>query len=163
MAEFNPAEILRTLLRHQAKFVVVGGIAGGLAGSPLITRDLDLVYLNEEENNQRLAGALQELEALYKDPAGRTIKPDASRLGMYRVNLLKTRLGDLDLLREIGNQLDYEALLERSLEYDLEGASIRAIDLETLIEAKEVANRPKDHYALPFLRELLHLKRSHPN
>lgn len=160
MAEFNPTEILRILLRHQARFVVVGGIAGGLAGSPLTTRDLDLVYLNEEENNHRLASALQELEAIYKDPAGRTIIPDASRLGMYRVNLLKTKLGDLDLLREIGNQLGYQELLERSLEYDLEGARIRAINLETLIEAKELANRPKDHYALPFLRELLDLKRS---
>lgn len=160
MAEFNPTEILRILLRHQARFVVVGGIAGGLAGSPLTTRDLDLVYLNEEENNHRLASALQELEAIYKDPAGRTITPDASRLGMYRVNLLKTKLGDLDLLREIGNQLGYQELLERSLEYDLDGARIRAINLETLIEAKELANRPKDHYALPFLRELLDLKRS---
>lgn len=78
---------------------------------------------------------------------------------MYRINLLRTRLGDLDLLRSIGHDLGYHELLSRSLEHEVEGLWVRAIDLETLIEAKRVANRPKDHYALLFLQELLRLKR----
>ncbi len=152
--------MLRALVRHEAKFIVVGGVAGGLAGSPLNTLDLDLVYQVDPDNCERLAAALHEIRAIYKDPAGRRIEPNAERLGMYRVNLLRTSFGDLDLLRSIGPGLEYSALLSRSREYDLEDLRrIRAIDLETLIEAKEIANRPKDHYALPFLKELLRLTR----
>lgn len=139
---FDPAEILRKLVEHRTEFIVVGGIAASLAGSTVITSDLDLVYRNEEENNRRLAAVLEELEAIYRDPAGRRIEPTATRLGMYRMNLLRTSFGDLDLLRTIGTDLGYEELLSRSVEYDLEGLRIRAIDLVTLIEAKRIANRP---------------------
>lgn len=146
------------MARHDAAVIVVGNVAGGLAGSPVNTRDLDLVYLVEAENCQRIAAALQEIGAIYKDPAGRQIEPTAERLGMYRINLLRSRLGDLDLLRSIGNELGYQELLSRSIEYDLEGMRVRAIDLETLIEAKRLANRPKDLLALPFLLETLRLQ-----
>jgi hypothetical protein len=42
-AGFDPVELLRTLLDHECRFVVVGGVAWPLAGSPIATRDLDLV------------------------------------------------------------------------------------------------------------------------
>lgn len=156
---FDPVEILRRLVEHRTDFIVVGGIAASLAGSTVITSDLDLVYRNEEENNLRLAEVLEGLEAIYRDPAGRRIEPTAERLAMYRMNLLRTSLGDLDLLRTIGADLGYEDLLSRSIEYDLDGLKIRAIDLATLIEAKRFANRPKDLYAIPFLEELLRQQR----
>jgi hypothetical protein len=75
------------------------------------------------------------------------------------VNLLKTTKGDLDLLRTIGPELEYGDLLSRSVVYDLGELSVRAIDLETLITSKEHADRAKDRYALPFLRELLRMGR----
>lgn len=159
MAEFRPVEILRVLRKHDAQFLVVGGVAGSLAGSPLSTTDLDLVYLSDELNNRRLAAGLREIHAIYKDPAGRLIEPTAERLGMYRVNLLRTDLGDLDLLRSIGHDLDYQQLVHRCIGYQIDELQVRAIDLATLIEAKEVANRPKDLYALPFLKRLLDLQK----
>jgi predicted nucleotidyltransferase len=156
---FDPAELLRTLLDHGCRFVVVGGVAGTLAGSPVATRDLDLVYDRSPDNLDRLIAALTILEARYKDPAGRRVVPDAARLLTIRVSLLTTNRGDLDLLRLIGKDLEYEHLLDRTVDYDLGELRVQAIDLETLIEAKEYADRPKDRYALPFLRELLRLKR----
>lgn len=152
---FEPIEILRRLRRHEIDFVIVGGIAGSLAGSPVTTFDLDLVYRIDEDNLHRLAAALAEMEAIYKDPAGRRIEPDADRLARYRVNLLRTSLGDLDLLQSIGNGRMYDELLSRSIAYELEELLVRAIDLPTLIEAKTIANRPKDLYALPYLLDLL--------
>lgn len=153
---FEPIEILRRLLRHEIDFVIVGGIAGSLAGSPVTTLDLDLVYRIDEDNVRRLAAALAEMNAIYKDPAGRRIEPDADRLARYQVNLLRTSLGDLDLLQSIGNDLRYDKLVLRTVAYELDGLHVRAIDLPTLIEAKTIANRPKDLYALPYLRRLLH-------
>lgn len=54
-------EILRVLTRNEVEFIVVGGVAAILQGSPLTTEDVDIVYLPSEENNTRLAKALGEL------------------------------------------------------------------------------------------------------
>ena len=43
--------------------------------------------------------------------------------------------------------------------YDLGELLVRAIDLKTLIASKEHADRAKDRYSLPFLRELLRMGR----
>lgn len=163
-APFDPVELLRVLVRHEVDFVVVGGVAGTLAGSPIATQDLDVVYSLAPENLERLTVALRHLAARYKDPAGRRILPDAAKLATIRVNLLTTERGELDLLRSIGRDLGYDELSGRSVEYDIGDVRIRAIDLATLIEAKEIADRPKDRYALPFLRELARLggNRSNP-
>ena len=70
-APLKIAEILRALIRHEVELVVVGGVASILRGSPLMTNDVDVVYSASEENIRRLAEALRELKAHYKDPAGR--------------------------------------------------------------------------------------------
>jgi predicted nucleotidyltransferase len=153
-------ETLKLLTRHEVEFIVVGGVAAVLEGSPVLTFDLDIVYNTSESNSDRLAAALVEINARYKDPAGRHIVPDVPRLLTMRLHLLETDLGPLDVLRAVGDGLGYEELLARSVVHDLDDFSIRAIDLETLIEAKEYANRPKDHHHLLFLRQLLDLKQA---
>lgn len=156
-AVFEPIEQLRLLLRHQVEFIIVGGVAGNLAGSPLSTLDLDIVYNTSDGNLRSLVSALEELNAQYRDPAGRIIVPDQDKLATMKVHLLKTDLGNLDLLREVGDALVYEDLTSRSVEYDLEAFSVRALDVPALIATKTYADRPKDRYALPFLQELLRI------
>ena len=60
---FDPRPPLRVLLAHEVRFVIIGGIAGVLLGSPSFTFDLDLCYDRDSENLRRLAGALMELKA----------------------------------------------------------------------------------------------------
>lgn len=148
-------EVFRVLIRNEVKFIVVGGIAAILQGSPLTTEDVDVVYLSSEENNLRLAKALGDLEAYYFDPAGRQIVPDASRLASMRVHLLKTSCGRVDVLRTVGKDLVYQDLVERSRVLEVEEFRVRVLDLEAIIETKEHADRPKDRYQLLFLRQLL--------
>lgn len=148
-------EALRILARNEVEFVVVGGIAAILQGSPLSTQDVDVVYRCSEENNIRLAAALQELEAHYFDPAGRHIEPNISRLNSMRMHLLKTKCGRLDVLRTIGEDLAYHDLVARSHVLDIAEFRVRVLDLETIIETKQYADRPKDQYQLLFLRQLL--------
>lgn len=155
---FHPSELLCLLVEHQVRFVVVGGVAGTLLGSPLTTRDLDVVYDTNAENLDRLVEALTRIEARYRDPVGRSIRPDRDKLETIKVNLLQTRLGNLDLLREIGESWSYADLADRTVTVDLGRVSVRVIDLETLIQAKSIANRPKDRMALPYLRDLLSLR-----
>ena len=47
--------------RHGVEFIVIGGQAAALFGSPHPTYDVDLCYRRSEENLSRLAKALQEL------------------------------------------------------------------------------------------------------
>jgi len=148
-------EVLRVLTRNEVEFIVVGGVAAILQGSPLTTEDVDVVYLSSEQNNTRLAKALGELRAYYFDPAGRHIEPDVSRLASMRMHLLKTSCGRVDVLRTVGKDLAYHDLVERSRELDVAEFRVRALDLEAIIETKEHADRPKDRYQLLFLRQLL--------
>ena len=161
MAGPHPTDVvalLRLLVRHDVEFIVVGGVAGVLAGCPLHTFDLDVVVDQAEENIRRLVVLLREIKASYRDPAGRVIEPDGQRLATFHMNLLRTDLGDLGILTAIGDGLKYRDLIARSRVYALAEINVRAIDLTTLIESKVYANREKDRYALVFLRKTLALE-----
>ena len=153
-AELRFDEILRVLLRNEVEFIVVGGIAAILQGSPLTTEDVDVVYLASEENFDRLAKALGELEAHYLDPGGRHIEPDASRLATAKIHLLKTRCGRIDALRTVGKDLAFQDLVGNTRMFDVADLRVRVLDLATIIATKEYADRPKDRYQLLFLRQL---------
>lgn len=159
MATVQIAEILAVLDRHRVEYVVVGSGAAILHGAGYTSEDLDVVVAFSDENLERLVAALAELDARFYDLAGRTIRPDAVRLRENRINMLLTRLGRFDILRFIEPNRDYGQLLERSEVLEVEGLQVRTVDLETLIEAKQIANRDKDKLHLLFLRETLRLKR----
>jgi predicted nucleotidyltransferase len=42
-------EVLRILSRNGVQFILVGGVAAILQGSPLTTEDVDVVYLSSEQ------------------------------------------------------------------------------------------------------------------
>lgn len=151
--------VLRTLTENEVEFILVGGLAIYLHGVPFPTEDVDVLYARSEKNLLRLARALDDLEARYRDPAGRLIEPTVERLAQLRMNLLRTRLGAVDALQVIGDGLDFETLLPRSEVYEIEGLRVRILGLEAIIESKEHADRPKDRLVLPFLREALDEKR----
>ncbi len=157
--ELRFLDILEVLTRHEVELVVVGGVAAILEGAPISTFDLDVVYRRTSANNSRLSAALGELNAFYKDPAGRQIVPDAQKLDTINLHLLRTNSGPLDVLRHVGKGLTYEQLLDHSIEYEVDGLRVLVLNLETVIHCKEVADREKDHAALPILRRTLKLKR----
>jgi hypothetical protein len=152
-------DLLRLLAAHQVEVVVVDAAAAVIHGAPMTTFNLDVVFEPGAENRTRLLGALAALDAVYWDPAGRRIHPDDERLQAQGLHLLETRLGRLDLLREIGRGLGWPEVLGRSHAVELAGLSVRVLDLEAVIESKEAASRPKDLAALPLLRETLRLRR----
>lgn len=154
-------ELLRILAKdYEVDFVIVGGVAAILEGAPITTLDLDVVYDREPPNLERLANALQSVNAQYRDPAGRRILPDIRRLGSFRMNLLQTDLGPFDALAVIGDGLSYRDLLDSAIQYRLDDFQIQVLGLAKVIELKEFANRDKDRMALPTLRRTLELKNS---
>jgi hypothetical protein len=152
--------VLEVLGRHGVESLVVGGVGAVLAGAPIVTGDVDILFRRTPENARRLLGALREMQAVYRDPAGRHIEPSVERLLSSRLSLLWTKFGYLDVLAEIGAGRDYEQLLPRSADVELRDLAVRTLDLEAIIETKEESNRPKDLAALPVLRETLALRRA---
>jgi hypothetical protein len=150
------AAILRVLCAHEVDFIVVGGVGAVLQGVPLMTRDLDIVHARGPENRRRLAGALRELDACYRDALPDRRRPREEDLASTLHHLLRTPHGDLDLLGTIHGGLGYEELLPRSPRVPLgKELVIRALDLRGLIEVKEAVGRDKDNAQLPLLRATL--------
>ena len=122
----------------------------------MLDRDLDIVPERTEVNISRLMEVLSSVEAVHRDPAGRTIRPDANRLIGAGHHLLMTSAGPLDVRGEVGAQFDYAALLSRSRRIELgEGLAVRVLDLDALIETKREAGREKDLATLPILSRTL--------
>src|SRR5438093_4547271 len=77
---FDPRPILGVLVRHDVRFVVIGGIAASLQGSTTITNDFDICYARAPENLERLVRALSELHATLRgprDPVVSSGRPDS--------------------------------------------------------------------------------------
>src|SRR5258708_38405118 len=64
---YDPFAALRMLQRHGVRFIVIGGVAGRLWGSPTMTNDIDICYARDRANLERLAAALRDLGARVRD------------------------------------------------------------------------------------------------
>lgn len=151
---------LRALSQAGVDFILVGGFAAVCNGVPVVTLDVDIVHSRDAANVTRILAFLESIDAIFRIQPERRLQPNASHLsGRGHLNLL-TRLGQLDLLCTIGQDLDYQDLLPHSQEMDLgEGLRIRVLNLETLIQIKEQLNTEKDRAMLPLLRRTLEEKR----
>ena len=61
--ELDGGAILGVLARHGVLFVLIGGLAAVVHGSPFPTEDLDLTPERSTENLGRLSDALREMDA----------------------------------------------------------------------------------------------------
>lgn len=160
MAEFDPLQILRTLVAHEVRFVLIGGVAARLRGAPLLTEDLDIAPEAADDNLQRLVVALEDLEARLRtvsDPDGVPFPLDATMLAGGESWTLVTRAGDLDLHFAPSGTGGYPDLIRgaAALAVDEEGLTVVVASLEDVIRSKEAAGRDKDRAALPLLRRTL--------
>jgi predicted nucleotidyltransferase len=148
--------ILRTLTEHRVDFILVGGVAAVVQGAPIMTFDLDVLYSAEVGNLGRLMAVIDALDGFYRLQPERRLKPQISHLASGGHQLLATRFGPLDLLGHIGSSRTYQEMLPHAARIDIgEGATVRVLDLETLIAVKEEIGGEKDRATLPILRRTL--------
>jgi hypothetical protein len=155
---FDPVEICAVLSEEGVEFVVLGGFAAIIHGSPLPTEDIDVIPSRSAANLERLATALKRLEAKIRtgDEPIETRIDAAFILNMPHMLNLVTRCGDIDLVfTPAGTLKNYEQWLERSRRAQLrEGLVVAVADLDDIIASKTAANRPKDQRSLPYLESL---------
>jgi hypothetical protein len=142
--------LIEVLSRHQARFIVVGGVAAVLQRTPITTQDFDLVHERTPENVSRLLSALAELKAVYRDDP-RNLTPNESHLLGPGNQLLRSGNLKFDILGSIDWGGGYDELLPSSEVLDVGGNAVRVLTLEKLIELKQKLTRPKDKLMLMHL------------
>lgn len=160
MTELDPEKLLRTLVDHEVEFCVIDAVAAWLQGSPTVTLDLDVMPKRELENAERLAAALNELEAKPKHGAAPTELEGTDFLG-WRTQEFETEAGPIDVVPQAAAIGAYEDVA--TVELRLGELSVRALTINEVIASKEELGRPKDNAALPALyatREALARKRA---
>lgn len=158
MTVLQPDELFACLDRHQVQYVLIGGLAAVLHGSPLPTVDADICPSRDRENLTRLAAALRELDARIRSadtPTGVPFPVEATFLSSVELLNLQTRVGDLDLVFVLAGGSDYESLARRARAMRVRDLTIHVAALDDVIRSKEAADRPKDRRSLPVLRQLL--------
>ncbi|MDQ3990705.1 MAG: nucleotidyltransferase [Actinomycetota bacterium] len=152
---FDPAGSLRVLTGHGVRFVVIGGAAGALRGSPLLTGDLDICYERSDDNLERLAAALRELSATLRGaPEDVPFRLDARTLRMGDAFTFDTTQGPVDILGRPAGSDGYEALDRNASTFEVAGMDIRVASLDDLIRMKRAAGRPRDLAAAEILGAL---------
>lgn len=161
----DPVALLEVLLRHQVRFVVIGGIAAISHGYPLPTEDVDVTPSRDRENLERLARALRELDARLRSASDATGVPfpiDADMLRRAESWTLRTRLGDLDIVFVPAGTQGFDDLSADAVLTDLgttRPVRVLIASLADVIRSKEAANREKDRAQLPALRRTLEILR----
>ncbi len=161
---FDPRPILGVLVRHQVRFVVIGGVAASLQGSTTITNDFDICYSRDPDNLERLTAALAEVGATLRgarEPVA--FRLDARTLKAGLNFTFDTKYGPFDCLGEASGSFDYKQLTPNADEMDLVGTKVPVASLDDLIRMKRAAGRNKDLIEvenLSALREVRESRRS---
>jgi len=136
--------LLDTLVRHEVRFVLVGGVALQVRGFSGTTRDIDVTIATDETNGRRLEAALA---ALHAHPF----------LPGERGTAYHTDHGQLEVMRWTDGVGDYGAWMRDASQVELApGLTVLVGSASDLLLSKEQAGRQKDTDALPRIRaELL--------
>lgn len=162
LPELDIAAVLRVLQRRGVKFVLIGGLAGVIHGSPFPTEDIDITPERSPENLARLSAALTDLQARIRtgdDSGGLPFSHDATSLGQVSVWNLTTPHGDLDISFVPSGTGGYDDVIRDASQTSVFGLQVVVASLADVIRSKQAANRAKDQRVLPTLREILASRR----
>ena len=148
----------RILNQEKVDYVVLGGFAANVHGSPITTRDLDVIPDRHQENLERLGRALTRMNAMIRtsgEPVPTKIDGPFLDKMPHMLNFV-TDFGDLDLTftpaGRAGEYVGWKSNATTALIDD--GLTIFVASLDDIIDSKRSANRAKDHVALPYLESL---------
>jgi len=147
----DTVEFFRLLHQHSVRYLVVGGEAVIFHGLSRLTGDVDFFFDRSAENAQDLFAAL--LEFWEGDIPG--LKSVADLLEPGLVVQFGVPPNRIDLLNAIDGVAFGEAWGQRETALLMDEDSevpIQFIGLDSLIENKETAGRPKDMEDLQYLR-----------
>ena len=148
------------LTDNEVDFILIGGLAAAVRGSPYATVDVDIVPRRARANLTRLSAALRELEARVYVSASQTLRfeHDGRSLADAAVWNLATALGGLDISFEPAGTSGYTDFAKRATPVDVGGVTVSVAALEDIVRSKQAAGREKDKVVLPALLRILDIE-----
>jgi hypothetical protein len=141
---FSESELrlLRSLLQHKVRFMVVGLSAATLQGAPVVTQDVALWF--ENLGAEEITRALQAVGAAYIPPS------------ILNPPMLAGAGAELfDIVLRMDGLGTFADVLRNCIEIPLGRHKLKVLSLERILASKMAANRPKDRLSIPVLRDAL--------
>lgn len=140
-------DFIQLLIKHEARYLIVGGYAVAFHGSPRFTEDLDIWIEKSEENAERMMAVVKDF--------------GFASLGLTKEDFLQkdyiTQLGypplRIDILNDLANVPFEEAWNNKTVWKVGKGFEINFVGLKALIDAKKTAGRGKDLMDLKNLKK----------
>ena len=141
---FSESELnlLRVLLKHRVRFMIVGLSAATLQGAPVVTQDIDLWF--ERPGEDKISQALREVGAAYVPPSA--INPPM---------LAGTGAELFDIVLRMDGLGTFAQEIKNCVEVRLGRQKLKVLSLKRILASKIAANRPKDKLTIPVLRDAL--------
>lgn len=158
MRPLDPERMITVLGRHGVRYVLIGALAARLQGFPRVTADADITPADDRENLERLAAALQELDArVYTEsvPEGLSFDCSAPMLARAAMWNLVTSAGRLDIAFQPSGTDGYDDLAKDALRFDVFGVDLDVARLEDIVRSKQASDRPQDRQDVVIMRELI--------
>lgn len=153
---FDPERVIRALDEHAVDYVLVGGVAARMHGSPTLTEDIDVTPERSADNLGRLADALDAIDARLAVPdreKGIEIPLDEGTFSSPVMSFV-TSAGVIDVVLEPLGTGGYDRLVEDAVDFEVFGIRVTVASLDQVIRSKEAASRPRDRAHLDVLHEL---------
>jgi hypothetical protein len=144
-------DVIEALNAASVRYTVVGGVATILHGAPRMTGDLDLAVILQKENLLNLIEAMERLG--YKprapvnpgdlsDPVVRESWKKDKGMKVFTFFHPMKLFAEVDIL--IDEQIDFNGIWERRVEYRAGNVSIPTASIDDLISMKRGPARDKD-------------------
>jgi len=152
---FEPGRLLEELTTADVRYVVIGGVAGRILGSPVLTVDLDICYARDGANLEALSRTLLRVRARLRGaPTDVPFRLDAKALARGDSFKFVTDFGAFDILGTPAGTDGYDDLVRTAVAVDLDGLAVLVASVDDLIRMKRAAGRPKDLIAVEELGAL---------
>lgn len=140
----NAENIFRAMDEFGVEYVLIGGIAVQTHGHVRMTSDADLIPAPDPANLERLAAALNSLDARVLNPGHESEVINAAMLPRSTIWQFTTREGGVDVMHEVPGGRDYPDLANDVLRVNLGEIEVPVVSLEDLIRMKLARGRRLD-------------------